>query len=144
MNRGFDSIRVHLSPHRSVTFSQLMDAWSRHLARLEQEADLQAGDDRWGAHDFFAALSLRDALEHALEALPRNQAQVARDELAARDAVLRQFTEEDAAHLVRRFGERPTGDWWWDRVPISGLVREELAAWASAAGRSSAPDVDRD
>ena len=135
MNRDLlSSITVRVSADRAVPFTDLLDGWDRHLARLHDESQRPGSPDSWGAHDYFAALSLRDVIARALPRLSSEQARLADARLRGPDILLRTFTEIDDRRLVRTPGDRQTSqDWWWDRIPLRGPVREDLEAWGATA-----------
>lgn len=122
-------VRVQFASGDQITLAELIDAWGGHVARLAEESTQPETRETWGAHDFFAALHLRDCAERALR-VHGGVEDLARSRLRPHDELPVSFTERDSGHLVRRFGEEPTTlGWWWDRIPRTGLVRGDLEHW---------------
>lgn len=129
-------ISVELSSSHTVTLAQLVDGWGLDVARFLSEASAHEMSHKWGAHDYFAALHLRGIAENASLGAGRDAQQFSRDRLEPHDRVLIDFTEHDHRRLVREFANMQTEwGWWWDRIPRSGLVREELERWNAALAR---------
>jgi hypothetical protein len=48
------------------------------------------------------------------------------------DALLRSFTEPDSTGILQRVAAQEwTSHWWWQRLPQSGPVRQDLDAYAA-------------
>ncbi|MBT2497647.1 hypothetical protein J7E25_00895 [Agromyces sp. ISL-38] len=116
-------------PHgRALSMAELMSGWRQHVHRLALEASRPRTDTDWGGHDLVAALTLRDFIAGGMTSLTDSQLSLVAEQLAAIDDEYRGFTEPDLTGALRTFAERPLADrlWWWDRLPVSGLAREEL------------------
>lgn len=127
-----EGIPVELPYGRVRTMQALVDGWQRHVARLAEEIRGPVRKETWGAHDYFAALSLRDHIESGRSGLHRSQDHLVSTAVAEADELLRVITEKDRGGLVIRYGEPgpiPFSRWWWRRIPTGGLVREELDLW---------------
>ncbi|MFV2111357.1 hypothetical protein ACFHW0_03320 [Micromonospora sp. LOL_025] len=129
---------VFASPDRGIGLVDLVEAWREHLSKLE--ADLLApSDDRsiWGAHDYVAALVIRDLIAQGVARLGRDRRPRIEPALAALDQRFMNFTEPDMEGYAERVDGRvePKREWWWSRIPKSGPVREEMLLYY---GRSAA------
>lgn len=107
----------------------LVGGWYQHVGKLR--ADLPFGDDDrtvWGAFDLVAAVTLRSRLETQLSRVEEDLASEVRAAVDEVDHSFLNFTEDDSGRALLRLGEfepRPE-EWWWFRVPTSGLARREL------------------
>jgi hypothetical protein len=104
----------------------IVDSWARHVLRLAVEAAAPPDPtaNTWGAHDYIAALHIRDRLEHALST---TQPVVELACVAATDELFRRFTVIDESGKLRGCGvDVPLEPWWWQRVPAEGPVAEDL------------------
>lgn len=129
-----EGIHVDLRNGRTLTMKGLVDAWQRHIARLAEEMRRPIGKETWGAHDYFAALSLRDLIESGRSGVGHDQDRLISASVAGADELLRAITEEDRSGVVVRYGEPEatlSSRWWWHRLPTGGLVREELESWSA-------------
>lgn len=120
---------VALPYDRTTTLAELVDGWAKHVERLRAEQDRSFDDpDVWGAHDYIAALYLRDFIIAGLDQSPADVRSSALGLVRSADEAFRSFTEPDLRGVVSRFSGEPHPDeiWWWKRLPISGPVREEL------------------
>ncbi|MCX6405284.1 MAG: hypothetical protein NTV28_00030 [Propionibacteriales bacterium] len=132
-----EDIHVQLPYGRTFTMQMLVDGWQRHIARLAEEMRGPAREETWGAHDYFAALSLRDHIETGRDGLGRRHDHLVAASVAATDELLRAITEEDRRGVVILYGEPESilsSRWWWHRLPMGGLVREELDSWSANEG----------
>lgn len=132
-----EDIRVELPHGRSLTMQELIHGWERHVSRLAAEMPGPTTDESWGAHDYFAALNLRDLIESARSELDDDQDLLVDFRVTIADEALRAMTDEDHEGLVTRFGQRDprsVSRWWWHRVPRKGLVRAELDEWSGTDG----------
>lgn len=131
MTDPLDSIQVELGHGRTLTLARLLEGWEKHVRRLERELRQPVTELTWGAHDYFAALFLRDFISRGTELQGFEITRQVDERIAAVDALFREFTESDKRGLVTRFGEvTPSSNaWWWRRVPTQGLVRDELETW---------------
>jgi len=109
------------SGHRAETLLQVLEAWAAHVVHLYEDIH-ERSEGSWGAHDYVAALFIRDRVEAGLVSTEFRPAVV-----QAVDALFEAFTVEDEAMLLDPVQARPdAGGPWWSRVPASGPVRDEL------------------
>jgi hypothetical protein len=117
----------------SRSVADLVVGWAAHVNKLHAEQYLRPGEDNeaWTAHDYVAALIIRDFVERALRELPRVVEDHAFTAVTKHDELLRSFTEPDSTGILQRFAaEEWNSNWWWQRLPQSGPVRQELDAFA--------------
>lgn len=114
-----------------LAMGQVADGWRQHVERFQDELP-KTLDDRtvWGAHDWAAALYLRDALSRAQGELRATERDLAEQAIAEADEQYREMSELDDDGLLFRFlmelkPADPRG-WWWRMIPKRGPVREEL------------------
>jgi hypothetical protein len=124
-------VMVDLGYGRKRSLLQLVDAWSDHVLRLYRERDMTLAEapSAWGVHDYIAALSIRDHLEHGLEQITEQRIPSV---VEIADELLRTFTATASAGMTRlsAFDETiPTEPWWWQRLPTTGPVAEEVRAF---------------
>jgi hypothetical protein len=127
--QSLQAATVDIGHGRTRTAADLIVGWAAHVAKLESQRGLRPSEDRdaWNAHDYVAALIIRDLAERALSILDADLRERAVAALAVSDEVLRSFTEPDERALVRTFAQSDAGTgWWWSRVPRTGLVRRQL------------------
>jgi hypothetical protein len=118
----------------SRSVAELVGSWAAHASRLHAEQYLRPGEDNeaWTAHDYVAALIIRDFVERALRLLPRIVEDHAFTAVTKYDELLRSFTEPDGTGILQRFApDEWNAAWWWQRLPQSGPVRQELDAFAA-------------
>ncbi|WP_190816524.1 hypothetical protein [Saccharopolyspora pogona] len=127
---------VDVAPSRSVALAELIEAWRRHVDKIDSDR-ARSADDRsvWVAHDLVAALSLRDFVQKGrdlLDSVLRDKVDRHLDQV---DSRFLDITEEDARNLVGVVAERDvtTKGWWWHRIPDSGPMREDIKHYAAAA-----------
>ncbi|MEV6031476.1 hypothetical protein AB0L65_10030 [Nonomuraea sp. NPDC052116] len=103
-----------------------MDKIDTERSLSNADPAVRANPRVWGAHDLPAALYIRDRVEQAL-AEP-DAPQEAREVVAAADARFAAATRAGGRRLISLLlNEDLTGKaWWWDRVPTSGPIIEEL------------------
>jgi hypothetical protein len=83
----------------------------------------------WGAHDWIAALYIRDRVQHAVDSRPAHDDVPATVQVT--DELFRSFTTPDERHLLQRLADdSPREPWWWGRIPKSGPVASDLSAFA--------------
>jgi hypothetical protein len=139
-----DNVGVELDPAKSTALGEMIYAWKIHVTKLI--ADLSArSDDRslWGAHDYVAALVIRDAVESGLARLdPSTRGAVLRPLLEI-DSIFTDYTEHDGDGCAGRIIDKETTgrSWWWQRIPRRGPVRDEIEMYY---GRESADSSDHD
>jgi hypothetical protein len=110
-----------------------VQGWRQHVDKIDAERSLSYDDPAvredvrvWGAHDLAAALYIRDRVEQAL-AEPDAPPQ-AREMVAVVDAKFMAGTRPGGRRLISLLlNEDLSGTpWWWDRIPTSGPIAEEL------------------
>lgn len=114
-------------------------AWHTHVLELERATT--AGDEHpWTAHDFLAALTVRDHLQSALRLLPVTLREHMAELTGPVDDRYRACTVADTAKVVPIAAGFDIGDrgWWWFRVPDGGEIGATLAALANRT--DPAPD----
>ncbi|MGW0806614.1 hypothetical protein [Nonomuraea sp. NPDC002799] len=110
-----------------------VEAWRLHVDKIDAERSLSNADPAvladgrvWGAHDLPAALYIRDRVERALAepGVPWG----ARELVTAADEKFLAATRSGGRRVIGLLlNEDLTGTaWWWDRVPTSGPISEEL------------------
>lgn len=132
-----ESTTVPLGHGRTRTAADLIVGWAAHVTRLGRELDRRLAEHRevWNAHDYVAALLIRGLVERALDGLDEELRASASRAVQRFDDQLRSFTEPDERGLLRRFAAADAGSqWWWERIPTSGPVRDDLLAFAERIG----------
>lgn len=132
----FDYMQIQLRPGLTRTLEELLEGWERHVLRLSSEMSERMTETTWGAHDYFAALHLRDVIEDGRFQLDHHADEELSLRLGLSEETFLAFTEVDHNDSVVRFGEQsvaPHDRWWWRRIPRAGLVRSELDAWYATA-----------
>ncbi|MGB3438435.1 MAG: hypothetical protein WBA97_06735 [Actinophytocola sp.] len=121
--------RVDLSMTRTSSLGELIYAWKLHITKLVGDM-LRSSEDRtlWGAHDYVAALVLRDSIEAGMDLLGVEDRKIARVLLNDIDSLFKGYTEEDHDGCTSRIiGKESVGlSWWWGRIPRQGPVRREI------------------
>jgi len=127
---------VDVSASRSLSLIDLLTAWSRHVEKIDSDRG-RSFDDRsvWVAHDFVAALAIRDFVEEGRDSLDATIQDKIEQYLQQVDSKFRAVTQDDSRHLVGRVAERDvtTKAWWWRRVPESGPVLQDMQNYARSA-----------
>ncbi len=133
------AIELQLSKDRAVTLGELLDAWSAHVRRLDDEQSLSEDEKSvWGAYDYYAALLIRSEIHSVMAQLSADVAEAVNAEVATSDDRFRSSTEADDEGVLRNliqlvFGKHPPDDgWWWFRLPITGPARDDIEAIASS------------
>ncbi len=125
----FNAVVVPVSPRASLGVMDLLRAWWEHLSKFEADLSLPSGDRSiWGAHDYIAALILRDHLAAAISRIdPIRKSQI-ESVVAEIDQLFIEFTERDDDGCIERADGRqdPGRGWWWKRIPGRGPVRAEF------------------
>jgi hypothetical protein len=118
------SVNVEVGEGKSIAALDLVDGWASHVLRLlhESGASVQDDDLASGAHDWIAALYLRDRVQRVVDAaVPAT--------VEATDELFRSFTKPDEEQFLRRAAhDLPREPWWWGRIPTAGPVARELSA----------------
>jgi hypothetical protein len=110
----------------------LVDSWARHVLRLANESKEPESVDTWIAHDYLAALYIRDAVERGLLGETNPAVQVT-------DALLLTFTQTDEFGLLKLLDDEvPRDPWWWRQVPSAGPIADELQALQGLRGKAAA------
>jgi len=120
---------TQMNEYAQFKLGDLVEAWRGHIDRLLREQDSTLEDHSvWGAHDYAAALHLRDGVARGLNTLPDEGRFDAISLVRSVDEIFMQFTEPDIACLVVRFlaTDECRREWWWYRIPTRGPVRDEL------------------
>ena len=120
--------RVVDTGERELPLLTVVDSWARHVLRLAEESKGVETRDSWVSHDYVGALYVRDEIERGLsgEINPT---------VAAIDELLRGFTRPDEFGELRILGyEVPSEPWWWQRVPSTGPIADELHALRMRTG----------
>ncbi|GHA10648.1 hypothetical protein ACFOOM_31950 [Streptomyces echinoruber] len=124
-----ENASVPVAPGKALGLVELLQSWRDHVVRIEGELELPDSDRTvWGVYDLIAALALRSFIARGMEIADQNSLEGFRRALGDVDSRFREFTEGDESGVVRRLdeGERPSGEWWWDRVPRIGPIRREI------------------
>lgn len=117
-----------------MSLGELADGWSAHVRRIIDEFDARQEDrTTWGAHDYVAALHLRDAIERGLQMLDESSRAAALDQVAATDQEFSDQTEDDQGTLLSAFLGSSGDAWWWQRIPVRGPIRSEVAGGGTSA-----------
>ena len=122
-------VRVELGPTKSSSLGELMYAWKLHIDKLIGDTLRFSGDrSLWGAHDYVAALVIRDSIETGLGLLGADHRKLMGTSLTDTDSMFKEYTEEDRDGCTGRIlGEEVTDrPWWWGRIPRQGPVRREI------------------
>jgi hypothetical protein len=127
-----DAVTVALSPSRSIGLADAVVAWREHVAKIDRDLTASA-DDRsvWGAHDFVAALVMRDVVAEGTAMVDPDLRTRIEPAIADVDAGFRRITEPDDDGCLAKVDGRdvPGRGWWWGRIPQRGPVREELQTY---------------
>jgi hypothetical protein len=125
-----DTTFVDLSNGRRKTLKEIVVGWAQHVERLraEEHSNLRKDPDVWGAHDFLAALYLRDLVERGLDRSSPSVFGQAQLLVADADRSFTDFTVDDTQEVVVRFSgeDHLEAAWWWHRIPKMGPAREDL------------------
>ncbi|WP_134765113.1 hypothetical protein [Nocardioides sp. 1609] len=130
--KQWQTVSVALNPYVSLSMGELLDGWRSHVRRLSVELDAETSDRAtWGAHDYAAALHIREAFERGLALLQAQDRADAKREVADSDQYLQTRTEPDVGGLLNELlsAEATSDSWWWHRVPKRGPVRDELESY---------------
>lgn len=127
-----------MSPSRSIGVADAAHAWWKHVSKFE--ADLTASpDDRsiWGAHDFVAALVIRDAVDEGISRLESDLVRIIKPAISDADQRFLDFTEVDADGSIEKIEGRSAQGrgWWWARIPKRGPIRDEIQRYYGHAKR---------
>ncbi|MDR2983840.1 MAG: hypothetical protein LBV34_03275 [Nocardiopsaceae bacterium] len=125
-------VRVQLSSQRMLDLANPLQAWKGHVEKIEGDLSLPESDrSLWGAHDFIAALYIRDFLQVGISGLKRVGHEKFDRIVEEIDERFRSYTEADEIGLAERADGRsgPNRGWWWRRIPDRGLIRIELSAY---------------
>ena len=126
---------VEIGPDRQIDIPSALEAWRRHVEKMEGDLGLPDTDrTAWGAHDLLAALSIRNFVWRGLGALDDDLSAKVNPLLLAIDEKFASFTEEDSMALIGKVDDLPSDSdhWWWRRIPMRGPIRRELDRIAQA------------
>lgn len=132
-----EAMTIDLGHGHTRTAADLVVGWAAHVTRLSQERHLRPPADRdaWNAHDYVASLVIRGFAQRALDHLDKHLQSRVRRTVARFDELLLSFTEPDVRGLLRRFAAEDADErWWWDRIPTSGPVHDELLRFGAHLG----------
>ena len=124
-----NEVAVSMSASRSIGVADLARAWWEHISKLEADLSATPEDQSvWGAHDFVAALVVRDALAKGITRLEGELRQAVEPAVASVDQRFRAFTEPDEDGCIKRVDGRSSEGrgWWWARVPRQGPIHAEM------------------
>jgi hypothetical protein len=111
------------SGRRDALLLDLFDSWAAHVLHLVREVESFDPKQAWGAHDFLAAVYIRDRLDKGLAGTGGTLAPV-----EVTDELFRRFTRPHGERSLRLLDpDVPDGPWWWRRVPTAGPVADELS-----------------
>lgn len=84
----------------------------------------------WNEHDYVAALFIRDFIETGLSLLDKSMVSAAQKLVSLADTEYISFTRDGYRALLGRAAQIETEDrgWWWDRIPTSGPVSDQLTS----------------
>jgi hypothetical protein len=134
---------VPLSTDREISLIALIRTWAKDVDRLESEHSSTHASDpgSWTVWDYISALLVRDRLAEMTMRIPDPLGPKIRTWVEKKpDMKLCSFTQTDDSGIFNRFASEIAGedlfskDWWWNRVPISGPVHEDLEEWAQNMG----------
>lgn len=129
------AVVVEIGPDRQIDIPSALEAWRRHVEKMEGDLGLPDTDrTAWGAHDLLAALSIRNFVKHGLDVLGDDLSAKVNPILLELDEKFSSFTEEDAMALIGKVDDLPSDSdhWWWRRIPVRGPIRRELDRIAQA------------
>ncbi|MFC7219749.1 hypothetical protein ACFQLX_16490 [Streptomyces polyrhachis] len=127
-------VTVRVAEQRELDMVELLKGWRAHVVKIERDMPLPMSDRSvWGAHDFLAALYLRDFLESGISGVREEFVPNVRAAIEDVDARFISYTVADDLRLNERVDrrEQPDAPWWWRRIPLSGPAREELAQYGA-------------
>jgi hypothetical protein len=125
-------VTVQVSSQRMLDLANLLQAWKGHVEKIEGDLSLPESDrSLWGAHDFIAALYIRDFLQVGISGLKRVGHEKFDRIVGEIDERFCSYTEVDEIGLAERVDGRsdPNRGWWWRRIPDRGPIRNELSAY---------------
>ncbi len=135
--------RVSISTDREISLIDLIKAWTKDVDRLEWEHRSTHASDpgSWTVWDYISALLARDRIADITTLIPDSLGSKIRAWVEKKpDAKLCSFTQVDNSGIFSRFASEIaeedlfSKDWWWNRVPVSGPVHEDLEEWAQNMG----------
>ena len=125
-----EGITIQFPSGRSASLRSVVDSWTQHVTRLyaERHNDLARNPSSWGAHDYLAALYIRDRVAIGLAQAPLEVANIAQARVTSADRLFLSYAEPDTTDILSRFErvEHDDSAWWWKRIPATGPAREEL------------------
>src|SRR5260370_7970432 len=98
---SLELVTVAMPYGRTKTLAELVNGWDEHVKRLRAEEHRSSEDPSvWGAHDYLAALHLRDLVIAGADQSPSEIREVALRLVASVDEAFRAFTEPDSVGVV--------------------------------------------
>lgn len=90
----------------------------------------------WGGDDLVGSYHLRDAIESGLDLLDAATGFRKVAVLSATDELFQSFTVDDEDGWLRVFDRTldPGRGWWWQRIPRSGPVLQQMAELRHSSG----------
>jgi hypothetical protein len=124
-----NEIVIPVSAEDSLGLIDLLRAWWEHLSKFE--ADLSASSDEhliWGAHDYIAALILRDLAAKGIARVDVGLRSQIESAVSGIDRRFIDLTVDDKDGCTERVDGRvdPSRGWWWKRIPRCGPIHEEM------------------
>lgn len=124
-----DESQVQVSPENAVGVGGLLRAWWEHVSKLVSDLSVPPNDHGvWGAHDYLAALIIRDRLAEGLSHIDPKIMRAVAPAVTEADKMFEGYVEMDADGCASRIDGRSHSAkaWWWERVPKAGPVRDEI------------------
>lgn len=121
---------VDIGYGRTRTMYDLILGWAAHVRKFKKEltASRLATPYVWNEHDYVAALFVRDFVDAGLSQLSEELSIVVGELISPIDSEYVSFTQGGYRNMLARVAGIDTNSrgWWWDRIPTSGPVLDEL------------------
>lgn len=127
--RQLNEVTVAISPSRTLGLADAVRAWWEHVSKLEHDVLLPRDDPSiWGAHDFIAALVIRDVVAAGIARLSMDLKNKLQPAVASTDQRFLDYTEADSDGCIEKIDGRPNSHrgWWWQRAPKTGPIQDEI------------------
>lgn len=130
LSQEIANIQLQIGPHRVQLIDAIND-WSDRVLKLlfdSRQKELARDGSTWSLYDLVGSLIRRDAIEVAIREALGVAARISI--LKAADELFRSFTREieiDVALLAEENPEPHDAHWWWNRIPSSGPLAEEIS-----------------
>ncbi len=125
-------VAVEIGPDRQVDIPSALEAWRRHVEKMEADLSLPDEDRAvWGGRTTcLRPLSIRNFVQRGLDVLDDDLAAKVNPLLQELDEKFVSFTEEDTMALIGKVDDLPSDSehWWWRRIPVHGPIRR-LVFW---------------